>query len=214
MHVLAGRQYDHIFAAADDIQEAIRIDLAEIAAAKPTVLGKRIGCCSRILIIALEDHCPADQNLADAVFVGIENFDLRPLHWLADRADTVVILVRRGRGTACFRESVTLNDGKTKSVKILSYRIVKTRTGRDRDTQFAAKRIVDRPKEFLAKVDIQLVAKETVGLEHRAKQCLHRLWFRRNGVKDFFVKNIPKPRYGGEDRRFENLHRLAKFSRS
>ena len=84
MDIFAGRQNDDVFAAADDVKMAVLVDLSQVAGAKPSVVGERLGIRRRILVIALENHRAFDQNFADAFFVGIVDLDLGTVHRLAD----------------------------------------------------------------------------------------------------------------------------------
>ena len=86
---------------------------SEVARAKPAVVSKSLGGGLRILVITVEYHRAADQNLADAVLVRFDDLDLSAFHRFAHRSDAIVALVSRGRGAACFGQAVTLNDRKT-----------------------------------------------------------------------------------------------------
>src|ERR1041385_4003632 len=64
-----------------------------------------------------------------------------------------------------------------------------------------------------AEIDPERVSKKTVYLQHQAKQPLNRFRFGVNGIEDLFVKEVPEPGYGRQDRRLKGFHRLAKLGR-
>src|SRR5690606_20867580 len=127
----------------------------------------------------------------------------------SDLADTVIVEAGRGGGTAGFGQPVALNDRKAELVEVAGDLFVKSGARRDREPQLAAETVVGFRKKLAAEVYAQRVAQRAVGGKHRAKKRPDRFWLGLDRVEDLFVKQIPEPRDGGEDRRLEFLHRRA-----
>src|SRR5690606_28783921 len=108
-----------------------------------------------------------------------------------------------------FGQPVALNDRKAELMKVAGDLIVKAGPGRDRKPQLSAKAGVNFAKKFGAEINTERVAHCTVGLEQRAKERPDRLRLGLDRVEDLFVKQVPEPRDGCEDRRPKFLHRRA-----
>ena len=102
--VLAAGGDDQILLAVGDLQEAVRVDLAEVAGAEPAVVGE--GRCRRlgILVVAAEDGVAAHEDLAVLV-----EPDLAALDGAADRAEVEVVGVVDAQRARRLREPVALD---------------------------------------------------------------------------------------------------------
>jgi hypothetical protein len=79
--VLAGGRDDDLLLAAGDAQEAVGVELAEVAAVEPAV-GERLGRGSRVVVVAGEDVWALDEHLAV-----LGDAHCRSVERTADRAD-------------------------------------------------------------------------------------------------------------------------------
>ena len=84
--VLAAGGDDQVLLAVGDLQEAVRVDLADVAGPEPAVVGERGGRRLGILVVAAEDRVAPDEDLAVVV-----EPDLAALDGAADRAEAEVV---------------------------------------------------------------------------------------------------------------------------
>src|SRR5687767_4216318 len=192
---------------------AIFVEYAEVTGAKPAVGSKCFGGRGVVPVVTIKNYAAADQDLADAFAVRLVYLYLGPAHRLADRADAVVGFEGGRRSSASFGQAIALDNRKPEPMKIDRDVFVEARAGRDRYSQAAPERVMHRCEKPVSQIDAERIAQHAVQVKHPSKKKSYsaRLFFDR--VEYFFVKQVPQPRHGGQDRRLEFLHRLAKFRR-
>src|SRR5438874_11044039 len=118
MDIFAGWKHDHVLSASDDVKKAVGIDMPQIPRAKPAILGKRFVGRRRVAIVPVENHRAANQHFTDTVLVGVEDFYLGSSHWFSNGTDPVVVFGRGGCRSAGFRQTISLQNSKSKLMKI------------------------------------------------------------------------------------------------
>src|SRR5262249_29161117 len=150
----------------DDVQMPVSIELSKVARAKPSVLGEYFRGSLRVFIITLKDHRAANQKLADALRVGRVDFYFRIKKRLADRTDAIIVFIGSSGGPRCFGQAVTLNDRKSKLVKVFGNRFIKTRAGRYGKPQISTEGFLNFAEKGVAQIYFQNVSEEPVGGQH------------------------------------------------
>ena len=104
--VLAARRDDDVLLASGDVEEAVIVDAAQVAAVQPAVLLKHLGGELGLLVVAEEHVRPLDHHL---VVVGELQRDAGT--GLAGRADTVRILEIDHAGRRRLGHAIALDEG-------------------------------------------------------------------------------------------------------
>src|SRR5581483_1167153 len=128
--VLAAGGDDQVLLAVGDPEEAVRVDLADVARAEPAVLGERRGGRLRILVVPGEDGVAADEDLAV-----LGEPDLAALDGAADGSDAEVVRIAGGRRARRLGETVALDHGRPQRVEELEHLRRERRRARDAEPQ-------------------------------------------------------------------------------
>ena len=72
---LAGRKFDHVLLATDDVKMARAIKASEIAGAEPSISGEGFAVRFRVAMVTGHDDGAADQDFADSLFIRLINPD-------------------------------------------------------------------------------------------------------------------------------------------
>src|SRR5262249_32221704 len=112
--VLAAGGDEDVLLAVGDAHEAVRVDLRDVARAKPAVVRQYLRGCRRVAVVAGEDRPASDQELA---VVGEPELEAR--QGSPDGPEPVVLRRVRRCGGRALREAVALEDPDAERVEEL-----------------------------------------------------------------------------------------------
>ena len=117
---LAGRDVlatadDEVLLAVDQHEVAVVVEVADVTGPQPAVL-QRGGGLGRLVQVTAHDVRTSRDHLAvvpdgERPAVGVDDADLEPAEWLADRAGTTAVARVEGQRNRGLREAVALEDG-------------------------------------------------------------------------------------------------------
>ena len=203
--VLAARGDDDVLLAAGDLDEAVGVDLAEVAGVQPAV-DDRLAGRLLVLVIALEYVRAPDEDLAV-----VRDPHLATGKRLADRADPEVLGGRdrrRGRGLGHAPALENEDAGRVEEAEDLG---VDRRCPRDRQPDLAAEKVADL-REHLLVGELVLLAQQEPRLAAGALGLAHLLADSDGPVEDQLLEAalllhrgggggvdlLEDPRHGGE----------------
>ena len=150
--VLAAGRDDDVLLAVGDLDEAVVVDLGDVARVEPAVGVEHLGRRGGILVVAAEDRVAADQELAV-----LGDSELEAGQRGADRPEAPALGRVRRRGRRALAEAVALEDPDPDRVEELGDLLAERRAARDRRPQAPAEAVADlREDEPVGDAGLQL----------------------------------------------------------
>src|SRR6266704_2395380 len=195
VNVYTGRSDDDLSLSAFEIKVAFLVDLANVAAAKPTVF-----CCSRLPVVF-----PVSRRnvlAAHQIFAILGQFHFLPRQYLADRAAALLERVVDADERRSLGHAIALNHGESEPLpEPLGVRIERCAT-RNKGPELPTEHVMNRAK--------RPPAAEKISAGRRGNRFLKSIQFssRLEVALDLFPQRIESARHGDDDRDALAFHGL------